>query len=166
MCCRKVLNLAQYRLSVSVRSRLSLFGWSCVTPSSWKCEHHVNGTILRPLNPQRWWKASPDTGSIWEIPVILLQTRYLYKHMDLLSVTQEVPVGYPVLLIANGLQNGKSIFLTLTILENTWNSSTLLLSRLSNLSQVRALLESLEKLQIWPVIWHQVDKKAVDFSLF
>lgn len=48
--------------------------------------------------------------SIWEILITLFQTRYLYKHMDLLSVTQEVPIGYPVLLIANCLQNDSLLY--------------------------------------------------------
>lgn len=40
----------------------------------------------------------------------IFQTQFLHKPMDLPSVSQEVPIGYPVLLIANCLQND-SLFL-------------------------------------------------------
>lgn len=59
------------------------------------------------LGVLRWLNASLGIRSIWGSidHTEYFQTQYLYKHMDLLSVTKEVPIGYPVLLIANCLQN-------------------------------------------------------------
>ena len=44
----------------------------------------------------------------------IFQTQFLHKHMALPSVSQEAPIGYPVLLIANCLQND-SLFLGIDV---------------------------------------------------